>query len=136
MNIILFEDAGYRDLLPLTWLRGSFELRCGCDRLIDKVRSRWPRIVKFVVREELEAVVRDRFAADEPDPASGWLLLNARTLLTADVEPPQSGCAWFRDGQLVAAGVSAGDAGKLKHADLVGSSPLAARLTGLDHEQL
>jgi hypothetical protein len=39
MNIGLFEDHGWRELLPLTWLRACFELRCGCDRLIDKVRA-------------------------------------------------------------------------------------------------
>ena len=39
MNILLFEDAGYLRLLPLTWLRPAFDLRCGRDRLIDKIRK-------------------------------------------------------------------------------------------------
>ena len=36
-NLLLFEDSGWRQLLPLTWLRPAFELRCGVDRLLDKV---------------------------------------------------------------------------------------------------
>ena len=39
MNLGVFEDGGYKNLLPLTWTRACFELRCGCDRLIDKMET-------------------------------------------------------------------------------------------------
>ncbi|MCK4343531.1 MAG: hypothetical protein KAY37_17595 [Phycisphaerae bacterium] len=110
MNIAYFEDSGAQQLLPLTWLRACFELCCGRDRLIDKVRTHFgPRIARLFIRESIREVVAERIDFDPPDPNADWCLLNARTLITNDVQPPKRGVAWRLDGQLVAAGVSAAD---------------------------
>lgn len=104
MNIALFEDSGYQDLLPLTWLRACWELRCGRDLLIDKVRRHTGgRIARLFVRPELREVVEARVRLDPTEPGENWLLLNARAMVTGDVLPPSPGSAWIRSGRLLAA---------------------------------
>ncbi len=104
MNIVLFEDAGYRELLPLTWLQPAFEIRCGRDRLIDKVRAHaGQHLVRVLVRPELERVVRERTPLHEPVGSYNWCFLNARCMPRADLLLPPVGCAWVRDGSLLAA---------------------------------
>jgi UDP-N-acetylglucosamine diphosphorylase/glucosamine-1-phosphate N-acetyltransferase len=114
MNFAYFEDAGYERLLPLTWLRACFELRCGCDRLIDKARRHWgPRLGRVWVRESLREVIRERIPLDPVNAADDWCLLNARAFVTGDVQPPRPGVAWQQNGYLVAAGVPAKDVERL-----------------------
>jgi UDP-N-acetylglucosamine diphosphorylase/glucosamine-1-phosphate N-acetyltransferase len=114
MNIGLFEDHACQQLLPLTWLRACFELRCGCDRLVDKVRTHLGnRVARVWVRDYVRAVVADRFECDPTDGSTDWCLLNARALVTDHIELPRPGVAWLRNGELVAAGVYATDIGTL-----------------------
>jgi UDP-N-acetylglucosamine diphosphorylase/glucosamine-1-phosphate N-acetyltransferase len=104
MNIALFEDDGYERLLPLTWLRACFELRCGCDRLLDKVRRHvGPHVARVWVRDAVRDVVEARFTPDAADPNAPWCLLNARTLLTGPIELPPPGTAWHCGDELIAA---------------------------------
>jgi UDP-N-acetylglucosamine diphosphorylase/glucosamine-1-phosphate N-acetyltransferase len=106
MNIGLFEDRGYRDLLPLTWLRPACELRCGTDRLIDKVRTHLGgRVARLWLRELLREAVAERLTLDAPAPGADWCLVNARAMITADVRPPEVGTAWLQGGTLVAVSV-------------------------------
>jgi UDP-N-acetylglucosamine diphosphorylase/glucosamine-1-phosphate N-acetyltransferase len=108
MNIAIFEDDGYERLLPLTWLRACYELRCGCDRLIDKVRRHGgPHVARVFLRDSLREVCAARLSLDPLDPNAPWCLLNARALLTGPVEFPPPGQAWTHNGELVAAGVAA-----------------------------
>jgi UDP-N-acetylglucosamine diphosphorylase/glucosamine-1-phosphate N-acetyltransferase len=138
MNLTLFEDAGWRDLLPLTWLRACFELRCGVDTLRDKIEGHFDlRVSGLLVREGLERVVAGRMelSGDAPDRAGPlshgrgsartssarssslsdarafepMLLVNSRALMTDDMEPPPVGTAWTVDGELVAACVAAAE---------------------------
>ncbi len=113
LNVGLFEDARYRDLLPLVWLRPCWELRLGRDRLIDKLRTHvGPRIQRVWPREAL----RERCAAEiELAAPSGddWALVNARALVTADLELPAPGDAWVRDGEVLALTLSAADVERL-----------------------
>ena len=37
MNIVLFEDEKYKDLLPLVYFRPVWELRCGIQTLAEKI---------------------------------------------------------------------------------------------------
>lgn len=106
MNIALFEDTKVGQLLPLTWLRAAFELVCGRDKLIDKIRRHiGSNITGLWVRDLVRPVVWDRFAFEVPQRGADWLLLNARTLVTADVTPPPAGTAWYHEGCLVGATV-------------------------------
>lgn len=106
MNIALFEDVGYRNLLPLTWLRACFELRCGRDSLLDKIQTHLPHpVARFIVRHELRPFVEERLRS-APASEDHWCLLNARAFVTGSFDLPQPGVVWKRNGTLVAATVS------------------------------
>lgn len=111
MNLGVFEDGGYKNLLPLTWMRACFELRCGRDRLIDKMETHFgSRVAQVWVRRSVRDVVVERIDLAPADAAKNWLLVNARAMLTGDIVlPPQSGVVWKRDGVLVAASVPSSD---------------------------
>ncbi len=106
MNIGLFEDSGWKRLLPLTWFKASFELRCGIDRLIDKVRTLHGRVHGVWVRPSLREVVVERRTLSQPQAGQPWLLLNSRALLPHDDMPDEENAAWVRQGTLVAARLS------------------------------
>lgn len=109
MNIALFEDAGVQKLLPLTWLRATFELRCGCDLLIDKVRTHLPPgPARVLVRAALGGLVEERTRLAPVEAGADWCLLNGRALVTGAFVPPAPGVAWQQNGNLIAAGVRAG----------------------------
>ncbi len=115
MNIVLFEDAGYERLLPLTWVRTCCELVCGRDRLIDKIRTHVRgRLVRIDVRAPLTALVAERLPVEAPDAAADWCLLNARALVTGPLTLPAPGVGWRQNGDLVAAGVTAAAAEQLR----------------------
>lgn len=108
MNLGLFEDNGWRNLLPLTYLRACFELRCGRDRLCDKVRAQFDRpIAGLWLREDISPVVRRRIELADPVEGEDWCLVNSRALVTAGLSPPAVGEAWFSGDELLAAGVAA-----------------------------
>lgn len=116
MNLGLFEDAGYRQLLPLTWLRPAFELRCGIDRLIDKAQTQLKQpVARLWLREELAPVVHERTRLADPAPDQDWCLLNSRAMLTGNVNPPPVGTAWQRNGVLLAVGLRAEQVAGLSH---------------------
>lgn len=105
MNILLFEDAGYLRLLPLTWLRPAFDLRCGRDRLIDKIRRHAGPVARLLVRPELHAVAERRYPLDAARNAP-WTIFNARALVTGDIQLPPLGVAWKVQESLVAATIT------------------------------
>lgn len=105
-NLLLFEDSGWRQLLPLTWLRPAFELRCGVDRLLDKVVTHLsPLVFELAVRRELVEAVRARTHLVSADPQVPYTLVNSRLLVTRDVSPPPVGAAWIEGNAVLAATV-------------------------------
>lgn len=135
MNIIIVEDHGTADLLPLTWLRSCAELRCGRDRLLDRYRTQTGgRLVGHWTRPEIQDVVADRVPLDEPDPHAPWCIVNARTLLTGDVTFPPLGGAWQIDGEFVAAGIPAEAAHLLRRDEFVDPARVGEWLAGYRSE--
>jgi len=60
-QIIMFEDGGFRNLLPLVYWRAVFELRCGRDSLLDKLRKLYPDAdISLSVRPELAELISAR----------------------------------------------------------------------------
>lgn len=43
MNIIIYEDEGYKNFLPLTWTRPVYGLRCGINTLAEKIVRAYPK---------------------------------------------------------------------------------------------
>lgn len=114
MNIGVFEDFGFKQLLPLTWLRPCYELRCGRDRLIDKLRAHLSAEIHGIwVRDALREVALERIELARPDPSAGWCLVNSRLLLTGDVLPPPVGVGWSHHGELLALSIPAEEAAAL-----------------------
>lgn len=135
MNLLIFEDAGYRDLLPLTWLRPACELRCGRLRLLDKILSAFDgRLARLCVREALAEVVAERIklqpARDEP-----WCLVNARALLAGTVVPPSLGCAWRLGGEVAAACLTHAQACCIQDGEFLDAARPGAWADGLGSEE-
>ncbi|MFH1683476.1 MAG: putative sugar nucleotidyl transferase, partial [Candidatus Margulisiibacteriota bacterium] len=43
MNIIIYEDEGHKNFLPLTWTRPVYDLRCGINTLAEKIVRQYPK---------------------------------------------------------------------------------------------
>ncbi|MBD3288246.1 hypothetical protein GF337_05530 [candidate division KSB1 bacterium] len=89
MNICIFEDDGYRNLLPLTYMRAVFELRCGATLLLEKVSRKFPEAkIRFITRDYLAPKVQERIPESEVDsnlqPADDTLFVNGRWLYAGE----------------------------------------------------
>lgn len=42
MQLLIVEDEGYKKLLPLTWLRPVWDLRCGAATILEKLKRKFP----------------------------------------------------------------------------------------------
>ncbi|MBK8913980.1 MAG: hypothetical protein IPM64_05125 [Phycisphaerales bacterium] len=106
-GVVLFEDAAYERLLPLTWLRPAHELILGTRSL----RERWERVVGSIVRAELGGTVIGAGGAS----ASGdgvVVLVNGRIVAPADANSwaaPKLGTKWVRGDVVLAAAVPEGE---------------------------
>ncbi len=80
MKITLFEDAAYRNLLPLVYFRPVWELRCGARTLAEKIAHLLESEVKALARTYLEAYYLNAdkcFSAEDGER----LFVNGRWLL-------------------------------------------------------
>ena len=100
LRLVLFEDEGYRNLLPLTYWRTCGELRTGYARLLDHARQVFrPACLQLLCRPELMAVTSARLAeAVNRITAEPAFFCNARLLAT---DPPLDGpcpaVQWHQD---------------------------------------
>ncbi len=98
---VIFEDHGYVGLLPLTYWRATFELRCGCDQLIDKIRGAiQPTSLSLAVRPEIVQVVTDRWGVPVNQPAQdATLFVNGRLMAAHEIRWPEGPAIgrWGRD---------------------------------------
>ncbi len=102
-RVVVFEDHGYADLLPLTYWRATFELRCGCDQLIDKIRAALGDAdVSLMVRPELTDVVAERWGLPVNRAAtSETLFVNGRLLAASAVPWPEGPAIGMHEGDVV-----------------------------------
>ncbi len=94
MRICVFEDAGAKNLHPLTLTRPAFDLRCGAVSLLERLERCLPRPVSVaIVRPELidlcrdshpELQVRESMVVEDHGKRELVLLVNARWLAPAD----------------------------------------------------
>ncbi len=62
LNICLFEDSGYINLLPLVYLRPVYDLNCGILSLREKVVRYFPKAnIKLHSRDYLQDVIAERY---------------------------------------------------------------------------
>ncbi len=121
MHLVVFEDYGFKNLLPLVYTRPVFKLRCGFDALLHKIETAFDQPVDATL---VRASLRDAFHARNERPVIGidaktdsddQLWINGRALMTAPFEIPANSAAWHGD-TLVAARVNAATADKLANA--------------------
>lgn len=43
MKLVIFEDEGYKKLLPLVWMRPVWELVCGATSILEKIKREYPK---------------------------------------------------------------------------------------------
>lgn len=94
MRLVIYEDARFDQLHPLTYFRPSFELRCGKTTLRQKIERSVGRKADVVFLRDL---LRDLYAAGHPrvkinelDALRGddLLIVNGRCLLIGDAALP------------------------------------------------
>jgi UDP-N-acetylglucosamine diphosphorylase/glucosamine-1-phosphate N-acetyltransferase len=111
--LVIVEDAGYANLLPLTYTRPACRLRCGIETLLDKIMAAYsaPQVVVHA-REHLAPVVAEelpRVSVNELK-AEAALFVNGRLIAPADLASmiPLDGedCVYRVAGEVAAARLS------------------------------
>ncbi|MFQ5807206.1 MAG: GlmU family protein [Phycisphaerae bacterium] len=127
--VVIFEDQGFANLLPLTYTRPACRLRCGIVTLWEKIAGAYPSAAVVVhardylaplVGEELKEVAVNKLSGDSA------LLINGRLIAPADLAEviPLEGedCAYASDEGIAAARVSGGRCAEI--AKLLSAGPL------------
>ncbi len=120
-NICLFEDNHYKDLLPLTYLRATFQLKCGIFSLIDKIKIHFGKKKYYllsrashinILKQEYDNVLTNLL------PEENLLFINGRTLINEKIKKliinlkPNEALA--NDDNIIAAFVSKDNVSKIK----------------------
>jgi len=82
MKVVVFEDEGFKNLLPLVYFRPVWELRCGAFTLSEKMR-RELKDVQWVLtaREYLNKYYLNTDSVFDPHSTEEMLLINGRFLM-------------------------------------------------------
>lgn len=93
-SIVLFEDEGFVDLLPLTYWRSVFELQVGRKLQIDRIAQRVGRSIAGVwTRDWIAAVAAQRCSAPANHPLTDpTVLINGRWIIEGEVQFPDTPC--------------------------------------------
>jgi UDP-N-acetylglucosamine diphosphorylase/glucosamine-1-phosphate N-acetyltransferase len=87
-TICLFEDPGYRKLLPLVWLRPVYDLQCGGTTLLQKIEAYYPKAhIDLMARAMLVPLLKKNHPArlvGRLSPAHTVLFINGRAVWDAD----------------------------------------------------
>jgi len=140
VSLCLFEDFGYRKLLPLTYTRPVYHLRCGIGSLAEKIRQVYaPEQTFYHCRPGLAEILAVNLPGASINQISGetCLLINGRLLATPDLATtiPLQGedCLYTSGDDLVAARISGDHIRKL--AEKISSGPLSADLFAVDRTE-
>ncbi len=84
MRIGIFEDSGYKNLQPLTYLRPTFDLRCGMYLLREKITYSLPGLEQdLYVRKSIEKLVafKNPGLLVNKTGAGEYLFINGRAII-------------------------------------------------------
>ncbi len=137
-QIVLFEDGGFANLLPLVYWRTVFGLRCGRKTMIDRLASRLGCSVSGLwTRDWLAAVTAERYLVPVNAPAQGdTILVNGRWLIDGPVRFPPGPAAATCRGRIVYLVCDSKLAAKLTPADLLDADRWVALLHGVDRAEI
>ncbi len=104
MQIIVFEDDGFANLLPLVYGRAVFNIRVGFDNLLAKIESAFGPVAGVQVRPSIEPALRERFPRLFAGGQAGGdqLWVNGRLLVRRRFELPPGSVATEGDAILAA----------------------------------
>ena len=132
--IILFEDEGFRDLLPLVFWRSVFELRVGRKIILDRVAQCFGAPIAGVwTRDWIARVAGQRCGAPANLPLKNpSILVNGRWICDPPVELPAEPCvARTADGGVAFIFCDEKLAARLRPSDLIDPARRDALLRGL-----
>jgi UDP-N-acetylglucosamine diphosphorylase/glucosamine-1-phosphate N-acetyltransferase len=135
-RIVLFEDDGYRNMLPLTYWRTVPELRAGRKILIDRTAQRLDVAIAGVwTRPWLAAVAQHRCGAPVNQPVTDQTILtNARWIMEDRVSFPPGPCVGMIDSEIAFIVCDEALAGELQPEDLILPQRQQQMLQGLREE--
>lgn len=116
MQLIIFEDEGYKGLLPLVYSRCTFNLRCGFNNLLEKLEATIGRTAESLfVRKQLASVIAERQPrrVNQPATSDDQLWINGRFLIRGGIDLPLGSAAWQGE-SLVAARIDRAIATRLQ----------------------
>ncbi|MFQ5411029.1 MAG: putative sugar nucleotidyl transferase, partial [Phycisphaerae bacterium] len=114
MQLVIFEDAGFSNLLPLVYSRATFNLRCGFDNLLDKIETVFGQTAAALfVRESIAPAIAERQGRPVNTLPGGdsQLWINGRLFVRERFEMPPNTAAWKGD-TLLAASIDAATAAR------------------------
>ncbi len=137
-SIVLFEDEGFVNLLPLVFWRSVFELRYGRRILLDRVAQQLETPVAGVwTRPWLAPVAAQRCGAPANQPLpSSTVLVNGRWIFDEPIKFPRKSCVGIVDSEVAYIACDAKLASRLKPADLLDPEARAAALEGVDRREV
>jgi UDP-N-acetylglucosamine diphosphorylase/glucosamine-1-phosphate N-acetyltransferase len=138
MQLVVFEDAGYRNLLPLVYTRAAFDLRCGFDSLLEKIELTTEREADALfVRGNIAAAIAERQGrpVNETPGGNDQLWINGRLLLRRKLDLSLGAAAWEGD-TLLAARLDAKTAAGLTSEVLLKPSQLKSALSHCRKESI
>ncbi|MFC1767902.1 putative sugar nucleotidyl transferase [Candidatus Margulisiibacteriota bacterium] len=145
-SICVYEGERHKDLLPICWMRPVFDLRCGINTLLEKVRREYPRVNTYIFcRDYLVDTVRGKYPGtiiNKMGKETSILFLDGSVLFDKDLAkliPTNGPDELFEcDGRIVAARLSKDNLESLKSkingavtADLLSDFKGAVRVTAV-----
>ncbi len=113
MHLCLFEDIHSSNLLPLTYFRPAYDLRCGMLSLRERiVHHLSPKSISLLARGYLAAVLQEENPGVDVNRVSVdvSVFVNGRTIMTDGlarvIKKAKSDCMFMADSQLVAVRLS------------------------------
>lgn len=109
-TILLFEDSGFKNLLPLTFLRPVYDLKCGILTLREKIESKFPNMniilhareyLKDVLNEKYPNRLMNNFINDSIIFINGRLLINDE--IKTAIKNLETNCILISENNIVAA---------------------------------
>ncbi len=134
-TIVVYEDAGFANLLPLVYWRGVFDMRLGFDALLSKTRRAWPAATfQLFVRDYLANITGQAHGLPVNAPVQGEaLFVNGRLLVTEALDLPVNTVLQIND-QVAAVRLDARRAGQMSAAVFLDPNRLSAALEGLPRQ--
>ncbi len=135
-TVVVFEDASFKNFLPLAYWRAVFELRCGANDLLTKIRQQvGDGDYILFVRTELEELTQLKFADCKvnslpSDIGDSVLLINGRWLANRSLPDLPVDTVLVKGKTVVAANVSKEKIGSLSANTLVQEGGLDKIVSG------